>query len=133
MVTVTGRITRGLGYASGNLSTQMRHFIPEYPELERCHHGTINVILDSQLEIISPDRVLGPFKWSATFPPEKFGFLKIRFESPDAKIDTEAWIYIPYLSPHRIDPCYVEVLAPELNLGRSTNCRLLLPAKKIMV
>lgn len=133
MVAVNGRITPGLGAASGNLRAQMPFFTASHPELEDCRCGTINVILECRLEIDSPDFVLGPFKWCETFPPERFGFLKIRFEVVDSNLATDAWVYIPYLSPHRSNPLYAEILAPSLNLEGFPNCRIHVRASKVTV
>ncbi len=133
MVSINGKIVSGLGAAGQTLSAQMPHFKQICSELGKCHLGTINVILECQLEILSPDFIVPPFKWSVNGSPEMFGFPKVRFEVVDAKIEMDAWIYVPYLSPHRMNPFYAEILAPKLNLNGSTNCKLHLHARKVMV
>ncbi len=133
MVTISGKITHGLGAAGQNLKAQMPHFIRACPELEECHLGTINLNLDCELQIDLPDFIVGPFEWSKNCPAEKFGFLKIHFEVVGPRIETDAWIYIPHLSPHRSNPYYAEILAPRVNLNGSADCKIHVRAKKVTV
>ena len=130
MLTIPGKIVSGLGVASQTLKLQMPHFVSAHPELGKCLERTINVILECQLEIISPTFVIGPIRWHPS-AFEMFGFLPIVFELIEPKIETEAWIYLPYSSPHRVNPFYAEVLAPGLQLGGAPACKIHMNAKKV--
>jgi hypothetical protein len=130
MVTIPGTITRGLGKAAQTVQKQMPYFLKVCPELKSCRCATINVILECQLEVISPDLLVGPIVWSPGFS-ELFGLLKIRFEVDEPRSEAEAWIYIPYGSPHRLNPYHVEILAPPLSLEGSPTCKIKLAAGKV--
>jgi len=109
----------------------MHHFVQVHPELGKCSQRTINVILECQLELISPAFVIGPIRWHPN-AFEMFGFQSIIFEVADPKQKTEAWIYLPYGSPHRLNPFYAEVLAPELQLSDTTTCSIHISASKVI-
>jgi hypothetical protein len=130
MITISGQIVRGLSAATQTLKFQMPHFLKVCPELQSCHLGTINVILDAQLEI-TPDVLVGPINWAGTPPGEVFGLLKVRFEIEDPQMESEAWIYIPYGSPHRLNPYYAEILAPLLSFSRSPACKIHFSAGRV--
>jgi hypothetical protein len=116
MLTIDGMIVSGLGVASRTLKLQLPKITQIYPDLNGLHEATINVILDAQLEVVKPDIVTDPLKWhpDARTRPVMFGFLTVRFEVPAAGVLVDAWIYIPYDSPHRKNPYYAEVLTQEL-------------------
>lgn len=132
MVTITGKITRGLGAATETLRNQWPHFLNVCPELAACHRATINVILDSQLEVISPDFVIGPIVWSPDPSGELFGLQRIRFELIEPSSEVQAWLYIPYKSPHRLNPYYIEVIAPKLTIQKSPACRVHVTSAKVI-
>jgi hypothetical protein len=134
MVTIPGKIVRGLGAASQTIRLQMPHLVRVCPELQACKIATINVILECQLEVASPDFLVGPIDWTGSGGPgELFGLLKIRFELVDPKVETDAWLYIPYGSPHRLNPYYAEILAPTLQRGDCLVCKIHLNAAKLIV
>ncbi len=124
MLTIDGKIVSGLSAASTTVAMQLPLIQQVYPDVAQCHPGTINVILDAQLEVVSPDFVTDPIKWHQNGLPEMFGFLKIRFEVAAANINRDAWVYIPYGSPHRKNPYYVEILAQKLPLQGQTDCKV---------
>ncbi len=131
MLTIPGRIVRGLGAASETLKLQMPHFVQVHPELGKCSQRTINIILECQLELISPTFVIGPIRWHPN-AFEMFGFQSIIFEVAEPKLETDAWLYLPYNSPHRLNPFYAEVLAPELQLSGATTCKIHMSARKVI-
>jgi hypothetical protein len=124
VIIIPGRIVSGLGAASKTITMQMPHFVQSHPELGKCLQRTINVVLQCQLEIISPSFLIGPIKWHPNGPAELFGFRSIIFELPEHRLQTDAWLYMPYLSPHRANPFHVEVLAPELQIEGINGCAI---------
>jgi len=132
MLTIPGKIVRGLGAASQTLRFQMPHFVEAHPELAKCSVRTINVILECQLEIISPSFVIGPIQWHPNERPEMFGFRSIVLELSQSQVESDAWIYLPYNSPHRTNPFYAEILAPELRLNNATACKIRITAGKVL-
>jgi hypothetical protein len=126
MLTIDGKIVSGLGAATKTVALQLPHIQKVFPEISQCHPGTVNVIIDAQFEVVSPDFVTDPIKWhpDPRSLPEMFGFFRIRFEVPAANINQDAWIYIPYGSPHRKNPYHVEVLAAKLTLQGQTDCKI---------
>jgi len=124
MVTISGRVVRGLGAANQTLRHQLPGLLKVCPELRGCFCGTINVILDCQLEVISPDHIAGPIDWTGSGNGELFGLRKILLEIHAGQL-VEAWIYIAYGSPHRSNPYYAEILAPQIELkGGVSNCKI---------
>ena len=89
------------------------------------------MILECQLEVISPSFVIGPIHWHPRERPEMFSFRSIVFELNQPKVESDAWIYLPYNSPHRTNPFYAEILAPELQLDDATACKIRLNAGKV--
>lgn len=81
MLTIPGRIVRGLGAASQTLRFQLPHFVQSHPELAMCSLRTINVILECQLEVISPSFVIGPIQWHPSGHSEMFAFRSNRFSA----------------------------------------------------
>jgi hypothetical protein len=131
MLTIPGKIVRGLGAASQTLIFQMPHFVESHPELEKCALRTINVILECQLEIISPSFVIGPIQWHPNARPEMFGFRSILLEFDQPQLVSDAWLYLPYNSPHRTNPFHAEILAPELRLDDAATCKIRITAGKV--
>jgi|SRR5580658_5963183 hypothetical protein len=124
MVTIGAKIVRGLGAASRTLQLQMPEFLKVCPELEKCSLRTINVILECHLEVLSTHHLVGPVDWTGSGRAgELFGLRKVRFETCDGRL-TDAWIYIPYGSPHRLNPFYAEILAPPIDLGSTPDCKI---------
>ena len=127
MIKLDGTVVEGLREASRcTIAAQMPCFVKEIPEMEGSYYGTINLRLDSQLGIENPDLEIlcvwcGP-------PGEMFGFLEIAIEFPIESEPRQAWIYIPYGSPHRGNRFQVEIISREINgLGYGSRCRINLP------
>ena len=123
MVTISGRHVRGFGAANQTLRAQMQHLMKSCPELAGCFHGTINVILDCQLDVVAPDHVIGPIDWSGDGVGELFGLRNILFELSGEQ-PANAWLYIPYRSAHRLNPFHVEIIAPEMKLQPGASCKV---------
>ncbi len=136
MLIIDGNIVRGLGAATHTLALQLPEIGKTFPEIAECSVGTINVVLDAQLDVISPDFVTHPIKWHPKAASEMFGFLSVLFEVPKADITpTKVWIYIPYGSPHRVNPYYTEIIVPEpkLDLQNQVACKIHIPAQRAKV
>jgi hypothetical protein len=126
MVEIEGRIVRGFGWATGFLKKQIPLICREFPEIARCHRGSINVRLNRPLRIRRPDFVTTKIDWGEQ--QEIFHFTRIQFQLlPRGKKPgrwVNAWIYGPQNSPHRPDPFYIEVIARKLDLVQSKRCRI---------
>src|SRR6266567_7451377 len=93
MLILNGTIIKGSGAASGNLKTQLRRIAEEFPEVNNCFHGTLNIELDRALLVVSPDHRTKPIDWHLGHSPgEVFDFLRIRFEVAERRVATDAWI-----------------------------------------
>ncbi|MDP3042569.1 MAG: hypothetical protein Q8N62_07635 [Candidatus Omnitrophota bacterium] len=124
MIIIEGRIVTGMGCARYNLKFQMPFFIEVFPEIKDCYLGSINVELGKPLKIFNPDFETNSIKWSPDDKnfEEKFSFTRIKFEIEEQLVD--AWIYGPHKSPHRVNPFYIEIIAPEIKLGNNKLCRI---------
>ncbi|MEF9426135.1 MAG: hypothetical protein L0956_02805 [Candidatus Mariimomonas ferrooxydans] len=114
---IKGEIQKGLNAASKyTYIKQIRYFKKYIPDIEEKYHkGTINLLLERPLIIFSPDIKTPPIEWE-TNCIEVFGFMKIKFETVPSKpnMPLDAWIYIPYGSPHYANPFYKEIIAPTI-------------------
>jgi hypothetical protein len=135
---ITGRIIPGFGIAAGNLDKQLPLIAEEFPEIELCHRGSINMLLDYPLRIDKPDFITTTIDWGEQ--QETFHLTRIRIEpiiDPDnpamAFPQHPAWIYGPQNSKHRQDPFHIEIIAEKLALANATHCRLHLarPARQV--
>jgi CTP-dependent riboflavin kinase len=129
MVIIEGKIVKGYGAARQNLEWQMPYFIKTFPEIKDCYLGSINLELLRPLKILTPDFTTDPIKWHPGYPnlEERFGFTRIKLEtvnSADNSSIVAAWIYDPHNSPHRPDPFYVEIIAPEISLDDIKLCKI---------
>ena len=116
---IEATIIHGLGIASGRAYGNraagtiplQKPFLQRYlPEIADCHDGTINLLLDTPLEVRLPDVVTPPFKWRPSEPEfdERFGFTEINFFYGDTV--QRAWIYIAEKSDHYLKTGVVEIL-----------------------
>lgn len=130
MVEIDGRIIRGFGWATNYLKMQIPLIARQFPEIARCHRGSINVLLDRPLRIHRPDFITTEIDWGVM--KEVFHFTRIRFALLPSKgrpRTCKAWIYGPQNSPHRGDVFYVEVIARKIDLGRIKRCRIRIDRK----
>lgn len=122
MLTIDGTIVSGLGAASSTIAAQMPHLEKQWPHLKGWHPGTINVALDAQLEVTSLDFVSDPIKWHRSAPAEMFGFKRIVLEHSGTQYN--GLLYIPFSSPHRLNPYYAEVMLPRRENLVGNACKL---------
>ena len=111
--------------ATSNLAIQLPMIATEFPEIADCHLGTINLLLDTPLLVLTPDHRTRPIPWSPEFDPgEIFDFLRIVLEAPVNAAPVPAWLYIAHWSPHRADLRVHEVLAPKMPVRYGDRCRI---------
>ena len=125
MVEIDGRIIRGFSWATKYLKTQIPLIARQFPEIARCHRGSINVLLDKPLRIHKPDFITREIDWGVM--KEVFHFTRIRFAllpRTGRPRTHKAWIYGPQNSPHRGNVFYVEVITRKIDLGRIKRCRI---------
>lgn len=132
MLTIDGEVCSGIGVASDCVKRQFPHLVAVFPEISDCHHGTINVSLIAELEVVSADYVTPAIKWCDA-PPETFGFVRIQFEIVRTATTVNAWIYIPTYTVHKTNRSLLEVLAETMDVAVGDVCRIHLPAKKTTV
>jgi hypothetical protein len=132
MLELIGIHQKGTGTATTNLATQLPLIAREFPEVAACHHGTINLNLDSPLFVIAPDHRTKQIHWNdKDFPDgEVFDWLRIQIEAPVGASPVNAWLYIPHGSIHRGTPTVHEVMANQrLNTSLGTKCKILIDRK----
>ena len=114
------------GAATKNLHSQVPLIAAEFPEIQGCHRGTINLKFENALIIANPDYRTSPIPWHPDHAPgEVFDFLRIQLEAPEGRNRIDAWIYVAHHSDHRNDPRMHEILASELcNLSGNASCRI---------
>jgi hypothetical protein len=126
-----GRVVRGCQVGQQTLAKQIPLIAPEFPEIEKCHRGSMNVELECGLGIIKHDHETGLILWEG-LPGEQFGFLRIRLELPIGGPQHTAWIYTPYNSPHRQNRRQVEVIADKIeNVQNGSQCRIHIPLRNL--
>lgn len=106
-------------------------FLKKYiPNIAAYHRGTINVLLERPLIVRKADIKTDPIPWDTRQNPvtgEIFKFVNIQFAIiAHSENPVDALIYIGDKSPHRRNPCYVEVLAPELDIRKSDLCNIVI-------
>jgi hypothetical protein len=128
VISLDGQVIRGLGFARDvSIPAQMPCFEKVIPEIKGSYHGTINLCLPRPLRIVYPDQLI-PCAWQVGAVPELFGFLKISIEFPIGGEPKQAWIYIPYNSPHLNNRYQVEIISQEIKgLEYGSRCRINLP------
>jgi hypothetical protein len=127
MGAIRGKIQKGLGESKNTVHEQMPLFKEVFPEISGCKEGTINILLDKPLVIISPDFTTEPLPWHPAFKVVKggevFKFLRITL-TVDGFEPVQAWIYKAQFSPYHDNPYYIEVLAPEINFTGTPGCKI---------
>jgi hypothetical protein len=78
MVQISGKIVRGYGWATKYLKLQIPLIAREFPEIDVCHRGSINVLLDTPLRIEHPDHITRRINWKIM--KEVFHFTRIEFQ-----------------------------------------------------
>lgn len=127
MFVIKGKIQKGLGESQNTVREQMPFFREHFPEVTGCQPGTINILLEKPLVIITPDFTTPPLPWHPAFKivkgGETFQFLRIRLAITGCE-PVKAWVYRAQFSPYRANPFYVEVLAPKLGFTGTPECSL---------
>lgn len=121
MIRIKGQIQSGIGRAQ-NMLPQQKPFLRTYvQDIDNFFNGTINVLLERPLIIFRPEILTPDFTYS-NGKKERFGFQKIKFEVGDNEHD--AWIYIPYCSPHRSNPFLVEIIGKTIQHSPLDYCHI---------
>lgn len=127
MGAIRGKIQKGLGESKNTVREQMPLFRECFPEVGVCKEGTINILLDKPLVILSPDFTTEPLPWHPAFKivkgGEVFKFLRIKL-TVDGCEPVKAWVYKAQFSPYHDNPFYVEVLAPEIPFHGECGCSI---------
>jgi len=124
---IKGRIQRGLGESKNTVREQMPFFKECFPEVTVCKEGTINILLDKPLVILTPDFTSKPLPWHPAFRVVKggevFKFVRIKLTVEGCQ-PVKAWIYKAQFSPYHDNPFYIEVLAPPIDFSGEPSCSI---------
>ncbi|MEK6594017.1 MAG: lipopolysaccharide heptosyltransferase family protein, partial [Pseudomonadota bacterium] len=108
----------GFGTAACTVETQLPLISPDFPEIQNCHRGTINLELETPLIVALPDHRTKPIKWKAALKTgEIFDFVRIELEVPYGGARHPAWLYIAHNSQHRKNLRVHEVIAAHIDFG----------------
>lgn len=125
MISIRGKIQKGLGESQNTIKEQMPFFRECFPEVAECKTGTINVLLEKPLVVVTPDFTTQPLPWHPAFKivkgGETFQFVRINF-TIDGQDTKKAWIYRAQFSPYRENPFYAEVLSAPLEFIGAPGC-----------
>jgi hypothetical protein len=126
-VSIWGVIVRGYGAAAANLEKQIPLIAREFPEIAKCHRGSMNVWLNRGLRVDHPDYRIGPIDWGDP-NPEEFGFHRVSIQFGPEGAVFRAWLYIPYNSPHYQNRSHIEVIAEKIHgIRYGLACQLNIP------
>jgi hypothetical protein len=124
---IKGRIQRGLGESKNTVREQMPFFRECFPEVGVCKEGTINILLEKPLVILTPDFTSEPLPWHPAFRVVKggevFKFVRIRL-GVEGRNPVPAWIYKAQFSPYHDNPFYIEVIAPPIGFTGEPACTI---------
>lgn len=127
MGAIKGKIQKGLGESKNTVREQIPFFKKVFPEVADCKAGTINILLEKPLVIISPDFTTEPLPWHPAFKivkgGEVFKFLRITLKI-DGFEPVKAWVYQAQFSPYHENPYYIEVIAPEIAFSGTPDCEI---------
>lgn len=127
MASIRGKIQKGLGESKNTVREQMPYFRSCFSEVADCREGTINILLEKPLVILSPDFTTEPLPWHPAFKivkgGEVFKFLRIKL-TVDGCQPVNAWIYKAQFSPYHDNPYYIEVLAPSIGFSGVPECTI---------
>ncbi|PKL50140.1 MAG: hypothetical protein CVV42_03895 [Candidatus Riflebacteria bacterium HGW-Riflebacteria-2] len=124
---IKGKIQRGLGESKNTVHEQMPFFRKCFPEVGGCKEGTINILLEKPLVILTPDFASQPLPWHPAFKVVKggevFKFVRVSLTVEGCK-PVKAWIYKAQFSPYHDNPFYIEVLAPDIGFSGEPSCSI---------
>lgn len=125
MGVIRGKIQKGLGESKNTIHEQMPFFRKCFPEVSVCKEGTINILLEKPLIMLTPDFITEPLPWHPALKIVKggeiFEFLRIKLTIDNFE-PTEAWIYRAQFSPYHKNPFYIEVLSPQIGFIGNPEC-----------
>jgi hypothetical protein len=116
-----------VGAASTTVRMQAPLLRPYFEKIDECFPATINLLLETPLEVRLPDIVTPPIAWGGpSSPGERFGITRIELELlPGQTMRHEAWIYTAEQSPHRFHNDRVELLARRIEgIEQGLRCRI---------
>lgn len=129
---LSARLVPGLGVAQGTLRRQLPMISEGFAEVGHCQPGTINLHLETALELTQPDHRTPPLAWTPSGSrTEVFDLLRIELEFDHLPTRIPAWLYVAQGSPHRQTPWIHEVIAPPLDLAGARQCRVHLRADAV--
>ncbi|EKD81834.1 MAG: Glycosyltransferase family 9 protein [uncultured bacterium] len=127
MGVIKGKIQRGLGESKNTVHEQIPFFRECFPEVASCQEGTINILLEKPLVILTPDFTSAPLPWHPAFKVVKggevFKFVRCSITVEGCK-PVKAWIYKAQFSPYHDNPFYIEVIAPPIGFSGEPNCSI---------
>ena len=97
---IPGHIWKGFGGATNAIELQKPEVRKYFPQIDECRSGTINVHLQTPLDVRIPDIVTPPIAWQPG-AGERFAITKVELEV--LQQHHEAWIYVAEFSPHRFN------------------------------
>lgn len=124
---IKGKVQKGLGESKNTVREQMPFFRECFPEVANCKAGTINILLEKPLVILTPDFTSKPLPWHPAFKVVKggevFKFVRISI-TVEGCSPVKAWVYKAQFSPYHDNPFYIEVLAPPINFTGEPACTI---------
>ena len=124
-IKIKGKVQKGLGESQNTVKEQLPFFRECFPEVKDCKPGTINILLDKPLVIITPDFTTPPLPWHPAFKIVKggeiFKFVRVILHI-EGYPSVNCWIYKAQFSPYRDSPFYIEVLAPPIGFQGTPDC-----------
>ncbi|HEY9070709.1 MAG TPA: hypothetical protein VIV61_10680 [Candidatus Ozemobacteraceae bacterium] len=127
MPAIKGKIQKGTGEGQNTVREQLPYFQECFPEVGVCRAGTINILLEQPLVVITPDFTTRPLPWHPAFRivkgGETFQFVRIRL-TVEGQEPVNAWIYRAQFSPYRDNPFYIEVIAPPVSFTGTPGCTI---------
>lgn len=118
MIRLKGKRFAGENNANRTIGTQLPHIAKAFPEIARCHSGTINLELEFPLIVVRSDHRTPPIKWKGNLKDgEVFDLVRVFLEVPFDGPRHQAWLYVAHRSRHRLDLRRHEVIAPFIEIN----------------
>lgn len=132
VVRIKARLISGMGVATRTLARQLPLISERFPEVSSCWPGTLNLELETELEVVWPDHKTPPLAWTPSgIRTEVFELVRIQLELPNKKFPVPAWLYIAHDSPHRKNFIVHEVIAQKLDISEISYCYITIPANSV--
>jgi hypothetical protein len=138
-VIIEGTVVKGFGVANKNIRFQMPHLVWQFPDIKNIYPGSINVLLEKPLRILSYDYTTLPSPWwdvddrnPGKWVSERFGFLEIKFEYPVGGPPHRAWFFDCHKSKYHNDPIRFEIISEKIdNLSNGQRCKIYIEKSKV--